>query len=156
MPQLLGCRMKTAQGLTVNPNDGRFLLSIGKGYHIQVSFDWDDSSFTTSTTNNPMKIAIIGNFNEAFEVLLLIAVSDHYERIGNSYFIKGLLNDPCSLHNLWIQQDESSPTEYRRIKQHLNGDIWKIDEDGLTASFGDLDDYKWWEDIFTEEYIMLG
>jgi hypothetical protein len=153
MPQLLGCRMKTALGVTVHPNGGDFLLSIGKGYHIQGLVGWDDDSFTT---NESLKIAIIDESDKAIMVLLLIAVSDHYERIGYSGITRGLLNDPRSVQDLRIQQDESSLTGYRRIKPHLNDDIWKADEERLRASFGDLDNYKWWEDVFKEEYITLG
>lgn len=153
MPQLLFCCMKTTQVVTVHPNDGSLLISIGKGYYIRGQVYWDDDSFTT---NEFLKIAIIDESERAIEVLLLIAVSDHYERIGYGDITIEPLNNPEYYPNLWIQQGESSRTVYREIEPLLNEDTWKADEERLRACFGDLDNYNWWEDVFKEEYITLG
>jgi hypothetical protein len=92
MPQLHSCYMKTAQRVKVNPKFGGFLLiSIGKGYYIRGRVYWDDKFFTT---NESLKIAFIGETELGMVALLLIAVSDHYERIGFSETSRGLLNDP--------------------------------------------------------------
>lgn len=145
--------MKTTQVVTVHPNDGSLLISIGKGYYIRGQVYWDDDSFTT---NEFLKIAIIDESERAIEVLLLIAVSDHYERIGYGDITIEPLNNPEYYPNLWIQQGESSRTVYREIEPLLNEDTWKADEERLRACFGDLDNYNWWEDVFKEEYITLG
>ena len=153
MSQLLVCRMKTTQKVTIHRNDRSLLISIGNRYHIKGTVVWDDYSFTT---NKSLKIAIIDETETAITALLLIAVFDHYERIGCGIISRGLLNDSTFLQDLWIQQDESSLTELRQRKAFLHDDIWDADEEQLRASFGDLDNYKWWEHVFKEEYITLG
>lgn len=153
MSQLLVCRMKTTQRVTIHPNDRSLLISIGQGYHIKEDVYWDDDFFTT---NESLKIVIIEETEMFITVLLLMVVSDHYERIGYVVISRGLLNDYVSFQDLCVQLDESSLTELRQIKPHLHDDIWKADEERLKASFGNLDSYKWWEHVFKEEYITLG
>jgi hypothetical protein len=160
MPQLLHLCTRTAQGLVIGPDPepfdklaGSFLLSLGQGYHIQIRASWDLDSIIEYES---LKIAIIDTGNNHIDLLLLKNVSDRYERIGYSGITRELLNPPLPLQDLWIQQDESSRTEYRRIVTFLDDDIGKADEKRLRASFGDLDNYKWWEGAFKEEYITLG
>lgn len=153
MSQLLVCRMKITERVTIHPNDRSLLVSIGKGYHVKGVVDWDDDSFTTKES---LKIAIIDETKTAVIALLLVAVLDHYERIGYVVISRGRLNDHTSFQDLYVQQDESSLTELRQINAFLHDDIWEADEERLKASFGNLDSYKWWEDIFEEEYITLG
>ena len=146
--------MKTTQKVTIHPNDRSLLISIGKGYHIKGIVDWDDDSFTT---NESLKIAIIAETERNITALLLIAVFDHYERIGCGFIFRGPLDGSKSRQDLWIQQDESSLTELRQRKKAFPHDeISFADKEQLRASFGDLDNYKWWEHVFKEEYITLG
>jgi hypothetical protein len=172
MSQLLVCRMKTTQGVIVRPSDGSVLISIGKGYYIRELVRWDDSSFATSesiskgsyirglvhlddssfTSNESMKIAVISESEQNIVVLLLIAVSNHYERVGYGHVAIGPLYDDKFMPRLCIQQNESSFTWCRSAITSCNDP----DVERLRASFGDLDNYKWWDDVFKEEYITIG
>lgn len=144
MPQLLGCRMKTA---TFHLNNGYLQIPVGKGYYIRELVDWHCSSFTT---NEPMKTAVISESRRCIRVLLLIAVSDHYERIGYSK-IQTSLDILNPRWDLVIQEDKS----YRRIKSYPHDDK-RADRERLRAAFGGLDKYEWAEHVFKEEYITIG
>lgn len=157
MPQLLRLRMRTAQGLVVDPDPQHsekqrcsFLLSLGQGYYFQGRPLWDSDSIMEYES---LKIAIFEKSEGHFQLFLLKSVSGHYERIGYSSMLMGPLDEPISFQRFWIQQQGSSLFEYRRM---VDGDIWKADEERLRACFGNLNRYGWWDDAFKEEYVTLG
>jgi hypothetical protein len=162
IPQQLNLSLKTG---TAEVCGSEIALLLDSRHQVIRDMNWDGFEAAQGTL---LKAAVISEDDDCMFLLLLeVTGDDIYERCGSFDLYKETLTGVggCgTLSALRIWHDDSEEEGSSHERDH--GGTWTYvrdvedldpaDKERLRTSFGDLDTYEWWKDVFTEEGIIIG
>lgn len=151
MPQKIQLVLKTAPvGRHVHGEWDNVAVVLGYGFEVRYSGHLD----RRVEVGTPLKFAVISEHEWGPSCLILLKQTDCYERVGRCTIRKDTSVSYGIDGEIW-GYNKMTPDRLRHMELSTGPKVSNVDQKKLIECFKGLIKYDWWDDLFTEEHIIL-